>query len=121
MRSPTADVNGDGRLDAVVDGYNPGVFGGDSVIAVLRGRANGSLGPAHELPDDRVGPAQRDRDRDFDEDGSPDAVAGRPVRRDRSRSASTTAMATSCRRVSLTSRIWPRRLRASPTSTLTNT
>jgi hypothetical protein len=72
------DVNGDGFQDAVVDGYNPGVIGGDSVIGVLLGRADGSLGPATNYAMTGAGPLSGIATGDFNEDGSPDAAVGGP-------------------------------------------
>jgi hypothetical protein len=48
------------------------------VIAVMRGRADGSLGPATNYPMTGSGPLSGIATGDFDEDGSPDAVAGGP-------------------------------------------
>ena len=73
-----ADVNGDGLQDAVVDGYNPGVGGGDPVVAVMLGRANGSLGPATNYPMPGAGPLIGIATGDFNGDGSPDLVMGSP-------------------------------------------
>ncbi|HYJ20788.1 MAG TPA: FG-GAP-like repeat-containing protein [Solirubrobacterales bacterium] len=74
----TADVDGDGRLDAVVDGFNPSVIGGDSMIGVMLGRANGSLGPATNYAMPGFGPLSGIATGDFNGDGSPDAVVGSP-------------------------------------------
>lgn len=71
-----ADVDGDGLEDAVLGGYDPGELGGNPVIAVLRGRANGSLGPATNYPMTGAGPVMALVTGDFNEDGSPDAVVG---------------------------------------------
>lgn len=74
----TADVDGDGRLDAVVNGFNSSVMDGDSVVGVMLGRANGSLGPATNYTMPGSGPLSGIATGDFNEDGSPDAVAGSP-------------------------------------------
>jgi hypothetical protein len=74
----TADVDGDGRLDAVVDGFDPGAMGGDPVIGVMLGRANGSLGPATNYAMPGFGPLSGIATGDFNGDGSPDAVVGSP-------------------------------------------
>lgn len=73
-----ADVDGDGLLDAVASGFFSGVGGGDPVIAVLRGRANGTLAPVVDYPMSGAGPVTGLALGDFNEDGSPDAALGAP-------------------------------------------
>jgi hypothetical protein len=73
-----ADVDGDGLLDAVASGYFSGAIGGDPVISVLRGRANGTLAPAQTYPMTGAGPLTGIALGDFNGDGSPDAALGSP-------------------------------------------
>ncbi|HZO05052.1 MAG TPA: VCBS repeat-containing protein, partial [Solirubrobacterales bacterium] len=73
-----ADIDGDGLLDAVASGYYSGAPGGDPVIAVLRGRANGTLAPVVNYPMTGAGPVTGLALGDFNEDGSPDAALGSP-------------------------------------------
>jgi len=69
-----ADVNGDGFQDAVVDGYDSGPGGASPVVAVLLGRANGSLGPATNYEMAGTGPLAGIATGDFNQDGSPDVA-----------------------------------------------
>jgi len=74
----TADVDGDGLLDAVSSGYNPAVLGSDPIISVLLGRANGTLAPAVSYPMTGAGPVTGLALGDLNGDGAPVAVLGAP-------------------------------------------